>query len=427
MRILIITYSYYPHLSARSFRWTSIANYWAKQGIEIDVVCAGDSTLQYKKKGGDNIHVHRVKDVTAKFKNNVEVKQDTNVEKKKTSILSSLKHFAVKKVIEIIRWPDGIWLWIRPAYKASKALLEINKYDAVVTVALPFSSHVVGLLLKLDKKQIPWITDFGDPFSVNDVSFNNDFLYNRFSKKKEKEVIEKSKMVSVTTEETIYEYTSKLGVEKDFFSVMPPLFDNDYLELYRSKNKTRVKDEQKVKVLYTGAFHKGIRDPKFLLEIFSKLQGEEVNSGKKIELHVYGKLNDCKDMFDGYLDSNDWLFIHGEVSKSMLMEAYTKADVLLNVGNQTIYQVPSKVIEYMSTGIPILSFVSLEEDLSKKVLSNYPSSLVLNDKEEVSLDLLKSVVKFTFDSKMIEDEVVNSIIEKYSIEVISEQYLKLLK
>ena len=39
-RYLIMSYYYTPMVSARAFRWHTIARHWIEQGHEVDVVCA---------------------------------------------------------------------------------------------------------------------------------------------------------------------------------------------------------------------------------------------------------------------------------------------------------------------------------------------------------------------------------------------------
>lgn len=426
MKILVISYSYFPYLSARAFRWTNIANNWAEKGIKVDVVCAGRGDSIDKGDQEDNLNVHYVKDVTSSFKQQLNKTVDNPLEKDSSIVLNLKKNVMniFKKTIKFFSWPDGNWFWIYPAYKKAKSLIKENKYDAVVSVALPFSSHIVALILNLGKKNITWISDFGDPFSVNDITFNNDLLYPKLNRRIEKRIIENSKKVSVTTVETIDEYVNKLKVDRGFFYVIPPLFDNYYLQLFRTLNKTSKRNEEKVKVIYTGAFHKGIREPNYILEVFSKLQ--RLNLSKKIELHVYGKLNECADVFDQLYNDSDWLFVHGEVSKDKLMGVYANSDVLINIGNQTTYQLPSKIIEYMFTGLPILNFISIEEDLSKKALLDYSGCKTILKENKITENFLIDISLFILKQETLTEEQVNLMIEKYSVEKISEQYLNLI-
>ena len=49
-----------------------------------------------------------------------------------------------------------------------------------------------------------------------------------------------------------------------------------------------------------------------------------------------------------------------------------EADVLVNIGNRTSYQLPSKVVEYAAFGKPILNFLASPDDSSAVFLSKYP-------------------------------------------------------
>ena len=57
-----------------------------------------------------------------------------------------------------------------------------------------------------------------------------------------------------------------------------------------------------------------------------------------------------------------------------------EADVLINIGDNIPYQLPSKVVEYASTGKPILNIMENETDNSIKYFNNYP--IILNIIEE---------------------------------------------
>ena len=58
MRILIVIYSYTPALSPRTFRWSAIAECWAKQGHHVDVVCAWKPGL-LESEILNGVHVYR--------------------------------------------------------------------------------------------------------------------------------------------------------------------------------------------------------------------------------------------------------------------------------------------------------------------------------------------------------------------------------
>jgi len=58
-RRLIISYSYKPANNPRSFRWSAIAEFWVKQGYQVDVVTAWKSGLP-RQEVVNGVHVYRV-------------------------------------------------------------------------------------------------------------------------------------------------------------------------------------------------------------------------------------------------------------------------------------------------------------------------------------------------------------------------------
>ena len=58
-KVLIVSFQYWPALNARAFRWTALAEGWAREGREVHVVCARvpDRPVLETQNG---VRVHRV-------------------------------------------------------------------------------------------------------------------------------------------------------------------------------------------------------------------------------------------------------------------------------------------------------------------------------------------------------------------------------
>ena len=113
-----------------------------------------------------------------------------------------------------------------------------------------------------------------------------------------------------------------------------------------------------------------------MLRLFSLLL--ETNLSSRVELHFFGDYSDCAGEFERYnhhIGSN--IFLHGMVSHKKAFAAMRGADVLVNIGNNTTYQLPSKVIEYLSVDKPILNLANAKTDSSATLLGSYPNSLCL--------------------------------------------------
>jgi hypothetical protein len=103
-----------------------------------------------------------------------------------------------------------------------------------------------------------------------------------------------------------------------------------------------------------------------------------------------------------------------------------RADFLVNCGNITDYQLPSKIYEYMGTGKPIINFILNLRDASLQAMKDYRNLLVVIP----GVTETQSVVKF------IESHIENPVLEKpdgfahvlknHSLSSIANQYIQLL-
>ena len=57
---------------------------------------------------------------------------------------------------------------------------------------------------------------------------------------------------------------------------------------------------------------------------------------------------------------NEHVTIVGKVTKEKALQYLWQADVLVNIGNRVENMLPSKVLEYISTGKPVLNIAQLE-------------------------------------------------------------------
>ncbi len=445
MRILVIT-------------WKAVTESWVQQGHSVDVICACASSEDDRSAIIDKIKVHFVKDPLAK--------PSHQKQKKKTLISKMLRLFNA-----IVRWPDFTWLWLPRAYLKTKTILEQNCFDAIYSVGLPLSPHLIAYRLhaRLHNKQ--WVCDIGDPFSFTDTPSNNPYLYKIINKIAEKKIIKASKKIVVTTSPTVCEYESKLKVSKAWFLVVPPIttkkkFDNPHtpssLTAVRASKEPEKfkfssgafkqekkllerdgagfagesdalqsdinKDKKIVRLVYAGTLYAKIRNPSELLIALS--QFANYSDLVDIQAHFYSNLNDCSGILKN-LEKNlgDWFYLHEPVAQSELELIYKKADILINIGNTSTYQLPSKIVEYMSYGKPILNYVRHKQDISSELLKNYPQAHQLylgNQRENWSEARMQALETFLLKANDVDERLVHSLLNEYYPESASEKYIKII-
>ena len=163
-----------------------------------------------------------------------------------------------------------------------------------------------------------------------------------------------------------------------------------------------------------------IRDPEYFFEIIKHLSTRYV-----FHLVLYRlpreRAEKYKKDFSGY--SN--IVWYDTLSFSETQAVVSKANILINLGNRVINQTPSKIFEYMAMGKPIVNIYNLENDTSKKYLSNYP--LCLNIFEDQSKLIENSVLfdKFCTENKekMVSPSVLKERFKEFEQSVVVQNML----
>jgi len=430
VKISIISYYYTPAISPRAFRWTTIAGHWAKQGEHIEVICSWEPGLA-RSEIINGVRIHRIGNATVKmlrkrFKNNDSLKNITLKEQGKSkNKLSLFLKWTYDHTWKKVYWPDFACLWYFSALRKAKYLLMTGKYDKLITVSIPFTCHMVGLNIKKYNPEMLWVMDIGDPFYILDTTPVNNFkMYRRLNYLIEKKIISCADIISVTTKALAKIYRNVFPESNKKIYVIPPLIslsDKSDIEKHIFLKKDMIR------FVFVGTLYKAIRSPKFLLQLFRKLL--QTSLGDKLEMHFFGRIHDCFDSFELYKDLLDnKICVHGLVDHNIALRAMKEADFLINIGNDTSYQLPSKLVEYMSSGKPIINFISSSNDSSLPLIEDYPLHINIMDNdiiEENKVFLLENFIKNSL-GKVVNPEKVKQIINPFSKDKIIGQYTKLI-
>lgn len=424
MKVLIICYCYPPDQGPRAYRWSAIAEYWAARGNTVHVVSA-------RKQGAppeeelNGVCVHRVGSAVAE---NLRLWLESGGKRRteKTpggaplggpgGLLKTLHDATWKKIY----WPDSNCLWFFPARsKALKLSREIS-FDSVISTSTPYTGHLVGKAVKTAHADLPWIVDIGDPFSFCRPPWNNTAIFAGRNHRSEAAVLELADGVSVTVEQCGKVYADLFPGVADKITVIPPLLSAAASTLPEKNTPHKGR-----KLVFTGSLYRDIRNPAYLLEILSAV----FKKAPDVEAHFYGRMNDCADLFEKPLRRfPDNLFVHGLVSREAAADALNQADFLINIGNRTKHQLPSKLVDYMATGKPIINIVSIEEDNSLSFLGAYPGTATFMDRPDACIsDDAQRLSDFISKSETIPQKTVMDLIHQFQVPAVEAQYRDLLE
>jgi len=371
-KVLIISFQYWPALNARAFRWTALAEAWVRAGREVHVVCARvpDRPALETRNG---VRVHRVGSAWVERLRGAVMPRSGGTTVKPNAVWRILTAVA-RNLWHGIYWPDTSCTWYFAARNKARKLLATIDPDAVVSVSPAFTAVAVGRsLAHPTRRGFRWLIDLGDPFSFAEEAPPNNFrLYRQLNIRFERGCFAAADSVSVTTAETRERYAALFPESAQKIAVIPPL-----VALPETVIAVGHSDSSGCRQLaFLGRLYPTIRRPDFLLALFAALG--EAPEGKRYELHFYGETRECGASFAPYQYMvGKTLFLHGLVQRERAASAMHSADVLVNIGNDTRYQLPSKIVEYAMTGRPILNLVPRPDDSSAKFLADHPAHLTL--------------------------------------------------
>ena len=139
----------------------------------------------------------------------------------------------------------------------------------------------------------------------------------------------------------------------------------------------------KIHLLFCGWLYSDIRSPRYFLDIVSRLD-------ERFEVTFMGR--ECERLQERFpVETNATLVTLPNQPYEVALQAMADADVLINIGNSVPVHMPSKTLEYINTGKPMVNFYKFDDCPTLYYTKRYP--LALNIFEGADLDA--AAVKFT--------------------------------
>lgn len=419
MRILIISPYYFPNINPRPYRWTQIAQHWAKQGLEVHVVTEKNPNFEATTML-EGVHIHRTGYAALK---SIVLKQQRgeaapNQQPNKQSLAAKIFRWTNEKLWKRIYFPDDSCIWYFSALQKSTQILESQSFDIIISAALPFTAHLIGWRLKTRFPNLTWIADTGDPFSYQtEAPLNNHFLYQKLNIFTEKKILDAANVISVTTKSTKLRYINFHAPCATKIKVIPPLMTTFKTDNVSEKIK-KFGDNQKLNFGYLGKFYTILREPQLLTNFIAQLLQAFPDWKDKIVFHIFG------DVFPQFLEELrrfPQIKIHGLIPREQTQQAMNEMDILLNISNLTNYQLPSKAPDYLQSGKSILNIYNEDADEFKAFFVDFPYIYNHKDSSNISAALIDFLAKAKNQS-IDKDEIIR-LTAPYHVDSVAQAYL----
>lgn len=342
MKIHIITGSFTPDINPRAFRSYELARQFALRGHDVTV-----SNLSYTD-GYDYADLEKnlgVKIRVIPIYIQSKINQVKNTQSKfKQFIKGLLRYFLAGK----------LFLYEKTV---SRMLFIPKDTDLVISVSVPFLTHYSTAKCKRrhskDYVNTTFVADSGDPFSTC-----QQFKIAPYFKLLEKKVLKDFDYLTIPTPQAIDAYKKLVPIKK--IRIIPQGFD------FEIKNKFPPISENEIPhFAYAGVFYEGIRNPIFLFDYLSTL-----DNNFKFYLFLRERSHFTEKLLETYTDKlKDKIVVRYGLEREKLLIELRKMDFLINIGNTTTVQVPSKIIDYALVDRPYMSFN--EQNFDKTVFEEF--------------------------------------------------------
>jgi hypothetical protein len=427
MRILIILIQYKPALNPNVFRWAAIAEHWVAEGHEVHLLCARRSGCP-DEEHINGVQVHRAGQASlldaaynwlgTKQRRDIAGGEMVSKKGRLRRWLERLVDFTWRNVY----WPDGSIVWYTAAKRRALQLQQEYQFDAMISVTQPFTPHLVANAVKKRSPRVHWLMDIEDPFAFSEAVFiNNRSLYQKLNYRQEGKLLAQADAVSVTVKQAQALYEQYFPQVRGKIAVTPPMYSMP------EAAGSFTFEKGKIHVAYFGAFYHPIRTPDALLELYSNLVH---HSKQDFHLHFFGEIGAVfQPTFERYAALKPHLQLHGLVTRERVAAAMQSVDILVNVGNTTDYHLPSKSVDYMITGKPIINLSFHKNDPFRSFFEAYPLILNLDMIAGVQPIHIEQIRAFIAENqgKTVESNLLQQLTSPYLLAPVADHYFKLLQ
>ena len=311
--------------------------------------------------------------------------------------------------------PDARKGWVRYALKKGRELMKKEHINYVVTTGPPHSSHLIGLRLKKEFS-VKWIADFRDPWTS--MFYIKEMYRTRFAQKRdenfEKNVLTKADKIITTIGDLFHdELIQKANISQKKLFAIPNGYDSDLINYVSQKfNST-------FHIVYSGLLTNNHSFKPFFL-ILKDLKS--LYPKLKLKVSLAGQISEDVDLFIRENSNKIKYENNGYLPHFKSIKLIKKANLLLNFtynSSSNDKMIPGKILEYIATGIPILSIGNTNNYLSRFLLKGTCAKTFSNN----DLKEMKFFIQKIIDSFIKNKPISNSFpgIENYSRMVLTKK------
>lgn len=416
--ILMICYYYPPLTDVGCKRSVAFSRYFKKYGLNPYVLSVKNPDTTYCSLGKDKPPSEIPVQYTYSVLNGYKFFGKLN------GLLSRFAGLFGKEIkrnyfYDIFCIPDIFCGWI--PFTVIKGIWAIREHniDIIYVSCPPFSSGIIGVLLKLITKK-PLILDFRDPFAVERLRFFRlPGFTQKIKRRIEKWFVKKTDILVVTTEITKKSYIAQYPQVRDKIFAVHNGFDTEHFPLKSSLKYP------KFTITYAGLYFYDIYewDAEFFFEALSILKKKEKINKNNFQFLFYGEGKDQINQIARACGVEDIVIANSRVPYKKIVDIISRSHLQLLRNRELV--IPSKLYDGIAFNVPFLATIPNGE--AEQIIKKYsPSSYVVTRQsaKEVAAAILDAIEKYK--KHEIKDNLVKEFMELFSREFLTIKLMKII-
>ncbi len=417
-KLLFITY-FWPPSGKATLHWPlKIIKHLPENNWQPTVLTAEEDTFSHKDESLLNEISPDLKVFKAKAIEPFEIYKKFTGKKKDDPLIDSEtvseenQSFA-HKISVWIRFnlfiPDARVGWFFSAVPKGKKILEDTKFDVIVSLGPPHTTHLVGY--RLSKKfNLPYVPVLIDPW-VDIVYYKTAKRSKssvRFDNYLEKKILSHASRVIFVTKFTQEDYIKKYSFLKEKSHVLYWGFNEEAFQMEDGKWKMENGKREEVLVHAGNIFD--YQNPK---ELWKRIR-KEIDDGRNLKLKFIGTVSPLikKEIEKNNLSEvTEYL---GFLPYHKMLEELKKSSYLLVCATEKRH-IPGKLFEYLRAGKPILAFGDDNEEV-KNIITEANAGMIFKYDDDCK----------KFFEKANSFQTDQNVVRKYDRELITKEFAEII-
>jgi len=318
--------------------------------------------------------------------------------------------------------PDIFFGWIPLTTIKGLRLIKQYNIDVIYVSCRPFSSAIIGVLLKAISKK-PLVLDFRDPYALEARSLGWLFVRPKFRKKIDKwienKLLKHADIFVTVTEEWSKLYVRQYSEVRDKIFTVHNGFDAELMPRSRPASKYA-----KFTIVYVGMFHSYTPDSEIFFEALACLKKTKKINHEIFQFLFYGEEKDWIHEISCNYGIEDLVTVSSRIPYADVLRIISKSHLQLL---RTLKgMLPTKMFDGIVLNVPFLATIPTGD--AEHIINNYsPSSYVINkdSPEEVAATILDAMQKY--EDNKIQGNYVDEFMERFSRENLTLKLMNIIE